>query len=114
MLDHYFNAGFSHIDTALTYSGGKTEKMLGDIMPPGSERAQKCTILATKVGPWQGTASMTGNGGLSPAQLREKVLHVRMHVPTHANSHVLCARASILRALLRPAPSRHPHHLIPL
>ena len=73
MLDAYFAAGYDHVDTALTYSGGKTEGMLGELMPPGSGRAAKCGVLATKAGPWQGTATMSGNCGLSPEQLRAKV-----------------------------------------
>jgi len=73
MLDTYFAAGYNHVDTALTYSGGKTEGMLGELMAPGSARAAKCGVLATKAGPWQGTATMSGNCGLSPEQLRDKV-----------------------------------------
>ena len=73
MLDLYLGAGYNHVDTALTNAGGKTERMLGEVMAPGTERALKCGVLATKAGPWQGTATMTGNGGLSPVQLREKV-----------------------------------------
>ena len=73
MVDAYFNAGYNHIDTALTYSGGKTEKIIGELMPAGSDRAAKCGVLATKAGPWEGTATMSGNGGLAPLQLRAKV-----------------------------------------
>ena len=73
MLESFFDAGFRDLDTALTYSGGKTEKMLGQLMPPGSDLAAKCGVLATKAGPWEGLAKMSGNGGLSPLGLREKV-----------------------------------------
>jgi aryl-alcohol dehydrogenase-like predicted oxidoreductase len=65
MLDSFFAHGFKDVDTALTYSGGKTEAMIGELMPPGSERASKCGVLATKAGPWQG-GGMSGNGELTP------------------------------------------------
>ncbi|KAJ1485568.1 NADP-dependent oxidoreductase domain-containing protein, partial [Baffinella frigidus] len=72
MLDTFFQQGYRDVDTALTYSSGKTEKILGELMPQGSERALKCGVLATKAGPWKG-AGMSGNGGLAPAELRNKV-----------------------------------------
>jgi len=73
MLDRFFDKGFKHVDTARTYAGGNTEKIIGDLMPKGSERSGKCGTLATKAGPWDGPSMMSGNGGLGAAQLREKV-----------------------------------------
>eukprot|EP00961_Rhodomonas_salina_P123357 1661929-Rhodomonas_salina.1 len=70
MLDRFFDKGFKHVDTARTYAGGNTEKIIGDLMPKGSERSGKCGTLATKAGPWDGPSMMSGNGGLGAAQLR--------------------------------------------
>eukprot|EP00286_Rhodomonas_abbreviata_P021231 CAMPEP_0181310166 /NCGR_PEP_ID=MMETSP1101-20121128/12438_1 /TAXON_ID=46948 /ORGANISM="Rhodomonas abbreviata, Strain Caron Lab Isolate" /LENGTH=323 /DNA_ID=CAMNT_0023416771 /DNA_START=228 /DNA_END=1199 /DNA_ORIENTATION=- len=74
MVDFFFSKGHSQVDTARTYAAGKTEEMLGEIMPSGSDRSSKCSCLATKAGPWDGPSMMSGNGGLSTAQLREKVV----------------------------------------
>ena len=38
MLDMFFAAGHRDVDTALMYANGETEKMLGELLPPGSER----------------------------------------------------------------------------
>ncbi len=38
MLDVFFNAGHRDVDTALMYANGDTEKMLGELLPPGSDR----------------------------------------------------------------------------
>ena len=35
--------------------------MIGEIMGAGSLRASKCGVLATKAGPWEGTATMSGD-----------------------------------------------------
>eukprot|EP00282_Hemiselmis_andersenii_P018676 CAMPEP_0172027504 /NCGR_PEP_ID=MMETSP1041-20130122/17033_1 /TAXON_ID=464988 /ORGANISM="Hemiselmis andersenii, Strain CCMP439" /LENGTH=203 /DNA_ID=CAMNT_0012683405 /DNA_START=163 /DNA_END=771 /DNA_ORIENTATION=- len=72
MVDAFLDAGHKDIDTALIYSDGNTEKILGEIMPPGGPRDARIGELATKAGPWQGT-SMQGNGGLSAAQVRAKM-----------------------------------------
>ncbi len=38
MLDVFFYAGHRDLDTALMYANGDTEKMLGELLPPGSDR----------------------------------------------------------------------------
>ena len=61
MLDRYFEAGGNFIDTADSYTGGKSEAMLGRLL---KERRADC-VLATKVG--NPVTDVEGSGGLSPA-----------------------------------------------
>jgi aryl-alcohol dehydrogenase-like predicted oxidoreductase len=42
MLDMFFAAGHRDVDTALMYANGETEKMIGELLPPGSERLARC------------------------------------------------------------------------
>eukprot|EP00281_Chroomonas_sp_CCMP1168_P003252 CAMPEP_0206259616 /NCGR_PEP_ID=MMETSP0047_2-20121206/26588_1 /ASSEMBLY_ACC=CAM_ASM_000192 /TAXON_ID=195065 /ORGANISM="Chroomonas mesostigmatica_cf, Strain CCMP1168" /LENGTH=325 /DNA_ID=CAMNT_0053686519 /DNA_START=169 /DNA_END=1146 /DNA_ORIENTATION=+ len=72
MMDAFFDAGHKDVDTALVYSDGKTEAILGEICPPGSVRFGRMGCLATKAGPWEGL-SMAGTGGLAPASVRTKI-----------------------------------------
>ena len=44
MLDMFFNAGHRDVDTALMYANGETEKMLGELLPPGSDRLARSAI----------------------------------------------------------------------
>ena len=57
------------IDTAILYSAGETEKIIGRILPTveGAEKLQ----LATKANPWAGDDGATG--GLAPAKLRAQL-----------------------------------------
>lgn len=73
MMDMFFDAGHTQVDTALTYSSGKTEEILGEICPPGSDRSKRMGILATKAGPWMDASMLKAGGGLGKGQVRAKV-----------------------------------------
>ena len=57
------------VDTAILYSAGETEKIMGRVMPQveGGERLQ----VAIKANPWAGGHG--GAGGLEPSRLRAQV-----------------------------------------
>ena len=57
------------VDTAILYSAGETEKIIGRVMPKvaGGERLQ----VAIKANPWAGGHG--GAGGLEPSRLRAQV-----------------------------------------
>ena len=44
MLDVFFAAGHRDVDTALMYANGETEKMLGELLQPGSDRLARSRI----------------------------------------------------------------------
>ncbi len=67
ILDRYLAAGGNFIDTADSYSGGGSERMLGALLEARRDRV----VLATKLGnPVAGTA---GSGGLSARWIAEAV-----------------------------------------
>jgi len=59
MLDHFVDAGFDELDTAYVYNEGKTETILGDLLP-GKTWSDKITI-AGKANP-KGPARLTAKG----------------------------------------------------
>lgn len=62
MIDSFLESGNNEIDTAHTYCEGKTETMLGELLPSiPRERVH----LATKVNPWN-------DDGLKPEQVRQQ------------------------------------------
>ena len=62
LLDCFKKAGHDELDTAHTYCGGKTEKMLGRIYASGDP---PMPFIASKVNPWN-------NDGLKPAQVKKQ------------------------------------------
>ena len=63
MLAAFTRAGHVEIDTAHTYCDGRTEEMLGRLLPP---EARAKLHLATKVNPWN-------DDGLKPAQVKKQL-----------------------------------------
>ncbi|MDH3389102.1 MAG: aldo/keto reductase, partial [Gammaproteobacteria bacterium] len=62
MLDIFIAAGNHEIDTAHQYCDGRTEEMLGRLLPP---RVDKQLYIASKVNPWN-------DEGLQPQQVRKQ------------------------------------------
>ena len=62
MIDLFLDAGNSEIDTAHTYCEGRTEAMLGRLLPAKSDRQ---LYVASKVNPWN-------DEGLQPQQIRKQ------------------------------------------
>ena len=63
MLVQFTNAGNHEIDTAHSYCEGRTEEMLGRLLPPA---ARGKWYLASKVNPWV-------DGGLQPASVKKQM-----------------------------------------
>lgn len=63
MLNRFIEAGNREIDTAHIYADGRTEEMLGQLLPPA---ARGKIHLATKVNPWN-------DDGLKPDQVRKQL-----------------------------------------
>jgi len=63
MLAEFTRAGHVEIDTAHTYCDGRTEEMLGRLLPP---EARAKLHLATKVNPWN-------DDGLKPEQVKKQL-----------------------------------------
>lgn len=62
MIDSYLDSGNNEIDTAHIYCDGKTESMLGQLLPA---LRREGIYLATKVNPWN-------DGGLAPEQVNRQ------------------------------------------
>jgi aflatoxin B1 aldehyde reductase len=62
MIDLFLDAGNSEIDTAHIYCEGRTEAMLGRLLPAKSDRQ---LYVASKVNPWN-------DEGLQPQQIRKQ------------------------------------------
>ncbi|MDH3221713.1 MAG: aldo/keto reductase [Gammaproteobacteria bacterium] len=62
MLDTFFAADNHEIDTAYQYCDGRTEEMLGRLLP---QRADRQPYVASKVNPWN-------DEGLQPRQVRKQ------------------------------------------
>ena len=62
MIDSYLESGNNEIDTAHIYCDGKTETMLGELLPA---LPRERVYLATKVNPWN-------EGGLAPEQVHRQ------------------------------------------
>jgi aflatoxin B1 aldehyde reductase len=63
LLTQFAEAGYSELDTAYQYVGGKTEQLLGKLLPPADQH--KFTI-ASKVNPWN-------DFGLQPDQIEQQM-----------------------------------------
>jgi aflatoxin B1 aldehyde reductase len=63
LLQNFTAAGHSEIDTAHTYCDGRTEEMLGRMLPPA---ARSELYIASKVNPWN-------DGGLQPAEVKRQM-----------------------------------------
>ncbi len=62
MIDAFLDAGHDEIDTAHAYCAGRTEKMLGRLLP--TDRRER-VYLASKVNPWE-------SGGLEPSSVERQ------------------------------------------
>jgi aflatoxin B1 aldehyde reductase len=62
MLDVFLASGQHELDTAYEYCDGRTEEMLGLLLPP---EKQKGLYIASKVNPWDGE-------GLQPKEIRKQ------------------------------------------
>jgi aflatoxin B1 aldehyde reductase len=66
MLDRFITTGNMEIDTAYAYCDGKTEQLLGELLPAGK---RKELTLASKVNPWN-------DHGLQPAQVKKQLAEI--------------------------------------
>jgi len=66
MLERFIAAGNMEIDTAYTYCDGKTEQLLGELLPAAK---RKELYLASKVNPWN-------DQGLQPAQVKKQLAEI--------------------------------------
>ena len=72
LLDLFFEAGNFELDTAHQYCDGKTEEMLGVLLPP--EKRKNLTI-ASKVNPWN-------DRGLRPDQIEKQMGEILSRLET--------------------------------
>ena len=61
LMETFLDAGHVELDTALAYSGGETEKIMGRIFEADPSLMERCTV-ATKANPWPG-GNMTSSAG---------------------------------------------------
>jgi aflatoxin B1 aldehyde reductase len=66
MVNLFTASGNSELDTAYQYCDGRTEALLGAILPP---QKRKNLYLASKVNPWN-------DQGLQPAQIRKQMAEI--------------------------------------
>ena len=66
MLDRFIAAGNIEIDTAYAYCEGKTEQLLGELLPT---EKRKELYLASKVNPWN-------DHGLQPSQVKKQLAEI--------------------------------------
>jgi len=66
ILQRFFDAGHHELDTAHSYCDGRTEKMLGELLPG---LAQEGLYLASKVNPWN-------DQGLQPQQVKQQFAEI--------------------------------------
>lgn len=66
MLQQFFAAGHCELDTAYSYCDGRTETLLGELLP---DLAQHGLYLASKVNPWN-------DGGLQPRQVKKQFAEI--------------------------------------
>ena len=66
LLDRFIAAGNMEIDTAYAYCDGKTEQLLGELLPA---EKRKELYLASKVNPWN-------DHGLQPAQVKKQLAEI--------------------------------------
>ncbi len=74
MLDQFIRSGNTEIDTAHQYCDGRTEKMLGALLPP-VKRAE--LYIASKVNPWN-------DNGLQPAQVKTQLAETLQRLGTES------------------------------
>jgi len=72
MLQQFSEAGNNEIDTAHIYCDGRTEEMLGRLLPP-KERDK--LFIASKVNPWN-------DNGLQPAQVKQQMAEILQRLGT--------------------------------
>lgn len=66
MLQQFTAAGHAELDTAHIYCNGRTEEMLGRLLPP---EARDKLYIASKVNPWN-------DNGLQPAQVKQQMAEI--------------------------------------
>lgn len=72
MLELFVDSGNTEIDTAYEYCEGRTEEMLGALLPP---EKRKKLYIASKVNPWN-------DHGLQPAQVRKQMEEILQRLGT--------------------------------
>ncbi|MDH3635028.1 MAG: aldo/keto reductase [Gammaproteobacteria bacterium] len=72
MLRQFTGAGNSEIDTAHIYCEGRTEEMLGRLLPP---EARDKLYIASKINPWN-------DNGLQPAQVKQQMAEILQRLGT--------------------------------
>jgi len=73
MLDRFTATGNMEIDTAYAYCDGKTEQLLGELLPMDK---RKELYLASKVNPWN-------DHGLQPAQVKKQLAEILERLGTN-------------------------------
>ncbi|HKJ49891.1 MAG TPA: aldo/keto reductase [Gammaproteobacteria bacterium] len=66
ILQRFFDAGHRELDTAHSYCDGRTEKLLGELLPG---LAREGLYLASKVNPWN-------DQGLQPRQVKQQFVEI--------------------------------------
>ena len=72
MLQQFIGAGNNEIDTAHIYCEGRTEEMLGRLLPP---EARDKLFIASKVNPWY-------DNGLQQAQVKQQMAEILQRLGT--------------------------------
>lgn len=72
MLQQFTEAGNNEIDTAHIYCEGRTEEMLGRLLPP---EARNKLYIASKVNPWN-------DNGLQPDQVKQQMAEILQRLGT--------------------------------
>ena len=72
MLQQFIGAGNNEIDTAHIYCEGRTEEMLGRLLPP---EARDKLFIASKVNPWN-------DNGLQQAQVKQQMAEILQRLGT--------------------------------
>ena len=75
LIQQFTDAGHCELDTAYAYCDGRTEEMLGRLLPPP---ARDALYIASKVNPWN-------DDGLQPAQVKKQMDEILRRLGT---SHV--------------------------
>ena len=72
LIQQFTDAGNNEIDTAYQYCEGKTEEMLGRMIPP---EARDTLYIASKVNPWN-------DNGLQPTQVKKQLAEILRRLGT--------------------------------
>jgi aflatoxin B1 aldehyde reductase len=83
-MDKFLSKGYNEVDTALMYTGGKSEQVLGRYLQQTSNKV----VVATKANPWENktlsSASVSEQMGCSLTSLQSSSVDIfYLHAPDH-------------------------------